>query len=59
MIVILAAKLLKKRNINRSIFSKNSDKPIVLDSGALVGYLIGNIDNELGGITQMKLRGIK
>ena len=39
--------------------SKNSDKPIVLDSGALVGYLIGNIDNELGGITQMKLRGVK
>lgn len=39
--------------------SKNSDKPIVLDSGALVGYLIGNIDNELGDITQMKLRGIK
>lgn len=39
--------------------SKNSDKPIVLDSGALVGYLIGNIDNELGYITQMKLRGVK
>lgn len=41
------------------VMSKNMNTQIVLDNGTLVGALLNDIDDGLGSITQMKLRGVK
>ena len=35
------------------------NRPIVLDNGALVGYMLDDIDNGLGDITALRLRGVR
>lgn len=35
------------------------NRPVVLDSGAIVGYMIDDIDSGLGDIAGMKLRGVR
>ena len=35
------------------------NRPIVLDNGALVGYMLDDIDAGLGDVASLKLRGVK
>lgn len=41
------------------IISKKLNRPIVLDNGVLVGYMIDDIDSGLGDIALLKERGVK
>ena len=55
----LSEELLQKLYDLLLTMSKKMNRPIVLDSGAIVGYMLDDIDSGLGDMASLKLRGVK
>ena len=55
----LSEELLQKLYDLLLSMSNKMNRPIVLDSGAIVGYMLDDIDAGLGNVASLKLRGVR